>query len=145
MGAMSRNKGAAGERELARLLSDELGVEVTRNLLQYQKAGCHDLNGVPGWCLEVKRRAKVTEGEKRQWWDQVRAAAVSMLLAGRDTANPAVLYRADRQQWRALVALTSVAYPRETGATVPPFEYTADVGLEAFCWVVRETLPKEAA
>lgn len=142
-GAKSRNKGRRGEAELARLLSDELGLEVTRNLLQAREGG-HDLDGIPGWCLEVKRRARVTEGEKRAWWEQARAAAVEMLIRQGGAANPAVLYRADRQEWRALVGLPSVAYPKERGAVVPPYEYTADISLQAFCFLVRESLPAAA-
>lgn len=139
MGARSRNKGANGERELARLLSDELGMEVTRNLLQSREGG-HDLDGVPGWCLEVKRRAKAAEGDKRQWWEQARAASVEMLIRNGGSANPAVLYREDRREWRALVGLPTIAYPSERGAPVPPYELVADVSLAAFCFLVRESL-----
>lgn len=39
MSAMQRRKGADGERELARLLREHLGADVTRNLLQSRHSG----------------------------------------------------------------------------------------------------------
>lgn len=147
MSAKSRNKGAAGERELARLLTDELGVEVTRNLLQTREGG-HDLNGVPGWCVEAKRRAKVTEGEKRQWFDQVLGA-----WAAQPEREwwPAVLYREDRKDWRALVPLHVLApevFPvfaaGTAGASPVVHEQIADISLPAFCQIVRESIEQTA-
>lgn len=136
MGKASRDKGSRGERELVSLLSDELGVEVTRNLLQTREGG-HDLDGVPGWCLEVKRRAKVTEGEKRKWWEQAMDAAFDM------GADAAVIYRQDRCEWRAIVQLGVLNI--DIYGCGDGFEYTADISLPAFCQLVRERLPKEAA
>lgn len=132
MGARSRNKGANGERELARLLSDELGLEVTRNLLQSREGG-HDLDGVSGWCLEVKRRARVAEGDKRQWWEQAHQAMVDGYL---DYA--AVLYRQDRGNWRAIVQLGVLNI--ETFGCGDGYESTAEISLRAFCQLVRESL-----
>ena len=53
-GRMSRNKGAAGERELAKILADELGIEVQRKLGQDRDGG--DDIQVGKYRLEVKRR-----------------------------------------------------------------------------------------
>ncbi len=39
MGAKSRNKGAAFEREVAHMLHEHLGIDVRRNLTQYQEKG----------------------------------------------------------------------------------------------------------
>jgi Holliday junction resolvase len=134
MGAMSRTKGANGERELARLLSDELGVEVTRNLMQTRDGG-HDLNGLSGWCLEAKRRAKVTEGEKRQWWAQ--AVRQSGEFAERGT--PVVAYRADRGEWRFMLPLCAIqGYPG--GAMDMAYPWAVEMGVEPFCLLVRESL-----
>lgn len=140
-GAKSRNKGAAGERELARLLSDELGLEVTRNLLQAREGG-HDLDGIPGWCLEVKRRAKVTEADKRRWWEQACAAAFDADLHSETDVRAAVLYRADRADWRAIVRLGDLNF--DAFRCADRYEYTADISLEAFCFLVRESLPAAA-
>ena len=66
MAAMQRTKGAAGERELARLLRDHLGAEVVRNWVQARPGGA-DLLGVHGWAIEVKRAARARLNE---WWQQ---------------------------------------------------------------------------
>lgn len=135
-GAKSRNKGCAGERELARILSDELGMEVTRNLLQ-SRSGGHDLDGIPGWCLEVKRRAKIADADKRTWWGQACESAKGTTMA------PALLFRADRQEWRAIVELYRINSEMMPDSGYPDFLYTAEVSLESFCQLVRETLPDQ--
>ena len=58
MSAMQRTKGAGGERELARLLQEHLGIPVNRNLQQTRQGGA-DLIDVPGWAIEVKRAANL--------------------------------------------------------------------------------------
>jgi len=68
-----RKKGKAGELEIARLLRDHLGADITRNLLQARQGGA-DLLGVPGWAIEVKRAARaVLAGEP---WHVTGAAAL---------------------------------------------------------------------
>lgn len=57
MGTMQRRKGKAGELELARLLREHLGADVTRNLEQSRRGGA-DLLGLPGWAVEVKRAVR---------------------------------------------------------------------------------------
>ena len=47
-------KGKSAERELAKLLGDHLGLELSRNLDQTRDGG-YDLIGLPGIALEVKR------------------------------------------------------------------------------------------
>lgn len=48
MTAMQRRKGKAGDLELARLLREHLGADVTRNLPQARQ-GSTDLIGLAGW------------------------------------------------------------------------------------------------
>ncbi len=98
MGAYSRNKGAGGERELARLLADELGTEITRNLVQAREGGA-DLIGVEGWAVECKRAARVTPGLLRAWWAQAEQQA------DRVASRPALAFRGDREPWRIAVRL----------------------------------------
>ena len=66
MGMMSRNKGKAGEREIASLLADLTGFDVRRRVRQ--RDGDSDLEGIPGWVVEVKRHAKATRASIRAWW-----------------------------------------------------------------------------
>lgn len=99
MGRMQRTKGANGERELARLLRDELGTEITRNWQAQAAVGGADLVGLPGWSVEVKRSAKVTDGLLREWWSQTERQADAAL------ARPVLIYRADRRSWQCAVRL----------------------------------------
>ena len=39
MGRMQRSKGSAGERELARLIDEHLGIRLVRNLEQSRRGG----------------------------------------------------------------------------------------------------------
>lgn len=92
-GRMSRNKGAAGERELAKILADELGVEVKRKLGQARDGG--DDIQIGKFHLEVKRREALRLDD---WCEQVESAAP----AGE---WPVVVYRRNGQPWRAVVPL----------------------------------------
>jgi hypothetical protein len=68
MGAMSRTKGKAGEREIAALIRDLTGWDVRRRVRQHD--GDSDLMGVPGWSIEVKRHARATRADLASWWQQ---------------------------------------------------------------------------
>ena len=60
MGGLSRSKGQRGEREVAALLSELTGHDVRRRVRNH--AGDSDLQGLPGWEIEVKFYAAVTPG-----------------------------------------------------------------------------------
>lgn len=94
----AKAKGAAGERELAQLLTGwallrGIQIDLTRNLEQ-TRGGGHDLTGLEryGMAVEVKR---VEANGLRQWWAQAvrQAEAVGGL-------TPVLAYRANRQPWR---------------------------------------------
>lgn len=93
-GAMSRNKGQRGEREVCHLLQPILdqsgsGWSLSRNLEQTQKGG-YDLVGVPGLAIEIKY---VETLHLREWWEQcVRQAGDDLL--------PVLIYRQRRKPWR---------------------------------------------
>ena len=94
MSASQRRKGAAAERELAKLLSDELGIEVTRNTdpMHVSKG---DILAVPGYAIECKRCETL---RRNSWWEQ---AVKQGVIHG---AEPIVFYRQSRKPWRALVS-----------------------------------------
>jgi hypothetical protein len=100
MGATSRTKGKAGEREVAAIVRDLTGHEVRRKVRQH--AGDHDLEGVPGWCLEVKRYAQASRADVAGWWRQ----AVSQAQAARSW--PVLFFRANRDEWRAVWPLAAL-------------------------------------
>lgn len=68
MGALSRNKGEAGER-VAALLAELTDCDVRRRVRQHD--GDSDLEGLLGWCIEVKRHAKASRAAVAGWWRQV--------------------------------------------------------------------------
>lgn len=90
-----RQKGAAAEREIAKLLFDELGLSFKRDLEQYRAADHGDLicdEPFP-FVIEVKRY-KTGCAPQPAWWDQVCAAAKSAGLL------PMLVYKYNHQQWK---------------------------------------------
>ena len=129
MSAMQRRKGASAERELFRLLSDELGTVVRRNVDQARKGGADGLE-VDGWAIEVKRHES---GFRAEWWAQAVAQATST------DRWPALAYRASRQPWRVRVWLSSCCADSlaEAAAVVDAW---VEVDLQTFALIVRESL-----
>jgi len=129
MGSKSRNKGADGERELINLIRDNTGLKLERNLAQ-SFGGGHDLLGLEEWAIECKRYHVVDLSAKKIFWRQ----AVDQ--AKRIDKRPVVAYREDRRPWRVIVAWPSDddLYPIES------FDATAEISLELFCALIRETL-----
>lgn len=95
MSKSQRTKGAAGERELCRILSDELGKEVRRNLAQTREGGCDIRVGRHN--IEVKRRARI--GNIYDWMEQAAASC------GGTEQRPVVICRADGKKWLAVIPL----------------------------------------
>ena len=122
---MQRNKGTAGEREIAGIVRDLTGGDVRRRVRQHD--GDSDLEGVPGWSVEVKRHATATRGELRKWWAQTVAQAQAEELL------PVLFFRRNRDEWRAVWPL-EVAGPTE-------YEWTAEGSVDAWAMVARETIP----
>ena len=128
-----RNKGAAFERQVAKMLHDELGVNFKRDLEQYRAADHGDLipddDAFP-FTLELKRYASGV-GCKPQWWEQVKRACV-------ETGKlPCVIYKYDRQDIRCVVPFTALhaAFGSEHRCN-----YQAEMTFEAFCYLVREMM-----
>ncbi len=139
MSAMQRNKGKAGEREAAAIIRDLTGWDVQRRVRQHD--GDSDLLGVPGWCVEVKRHAGAGKGQIAAWWRQSVAQATQVAASANDGKSndciPLLLYRLDRQGWRAMWPLAVLLVDQRadywTGA-----EYAADTTVEAWAAVARE-------
>ncbi len=137
----SRDKGNSGERELARKLNGELGIHVTRNLAQafgkHRGELQYDLLGIPNYSIEVKRYASQQpgRGDIRKWWKQTIAQA---------TSTPVLAYRFDHGPWRFVLPL-SVVLPPASNWDTADCEHTVEVGLVAFCSMVREQLHARAA
>ncbi len=92
-GRGKRNKGAAGERELAGILADQLGRVVKRNLGQ-ARDGADDIT-IEHFRLEVKRQERL---QIDVWSQQVEACA-------NPSEIPVVVYRRNGQPWRVCLLL----------------------------------------
>lgn len=128
MSGMSRTKGKAGEREIAALIRDCTGWDVRRRVRQHD--GDSDLEGVPGWSVEVKRHAKATRGDIADWWGQAVAQA-----GGWQT--PVLFYRPNRGEWRAVWPLSVVLVQQEAHYW-RELAWTAETSVEAWAAVARE-------
>lgn len=92
-GRMSRNKGAAAERELATILSDELGFVVRRKLGQARDSG--DDIQVQKYRIEAKRRETLA---LPAWCRQIEEHCAPGEV-------PVVAYRQNGQPWRIVMKL----------------------------------------
>jgi Holliday junction resolvase len=92
-GRGKRNKGAAGERELAGILKDHLGFEVKRNLGQ-ARDGADDIT-IQKFRIEVKRQERL---QVDKWSEQVESCSKSGEI-------PVLAYRRNGQPWRICLKL----------------------------------------
>jgi Holliday junction resolvase len=92
-GRGKRAKGAGGERELAGILSDELGFVVTRNLNQARDGG-DDLT-IQKFRIEVKRHERLSV---MAWCEQVEKTC-------RQGDVPVVAFRQNGESWRVVLKL----------------------------------------
>lgn len=129
MSRKSRAKGNTGERELCRLLRDELGEDVARNLDQVRDGGA-DLLGVGPFAVEVKRAERL---ELATWWVQ------ACQQAQMTTMVPALAYRQNRRPWAFVVPLPWLM-DRCRWDDWTECDATAVLDLRGFCEVARERM-----
>ena len=139
MGKRSRNKGAGGEREFARLLFDHLGVLVVRNLNQTRSGGFDLLPAsdeadpvaevLRGMAIEVKRHAAVAPAHLEHFWRQTARQAEATGKV------PVLVYRENRRPWRVVVPLHLLNPDIHPGQELP---WCAELSVEGFCAMVRE-------
>lgn len=102
MSRMSRNKGANFEREICKLIADELGYECKRNLDQTREGGC-DIEVADLFAIECKRYAASAGGWfQKDWWEQAKRSAVLANLV------PCLFYRYDRQPLRIVLPIYAI-------------------------------------
>ncbi|WP_171232190.1 hypothetical protein [Ruegeria sp. HKCCA4812] len=129
MGSLSRTKGAAYEREVAKELFDLTGITFARNLRQYQQAGNDDL--IPDdpafpFSPELKRRAKAYTCAD-EWKQQATKAAE------KQGKLPAVIWRGDHMKSR-------VSVPMRAFCAAFPADQWVDLSLEGFALLAREIM-----
>ena len=129
-GAASRNKGARGERELVRMLRDNIGGDYSRNLKQYQQAQHGDIEQLVGpFLIEVKNHATLN---LRAWWQQ------TVTAAEKRGAVPCLAYKITRAGWRFVVPLEQAwGSGHQWGRDL---QYTRTLYPEGFYLIVREHL-----
>lgn len=127
MSAHSRNKGKRGEREVAAIIKDLTGWDVRRKVRQHE--GDSDLEGVPGWCIEVKNQAELRLPE---WWHQ------AVIQATRERLGlPVLFYKVPRRGWRARWPLSVLVDAPAAGDWLD-ITMTCDTSIEAWAVVARE-------
>lgn len=88
----ARTKGVAAEREVFKIISDVLNIEVKRNLVQTREGGYDAVAGE--FAIECKRQETLRLSD---WWSQ----AVNQAIAAKKM--PMLIYRQSRQPWRVRV------------------------------------------
>jgi hypothetical protein len=130
MSAMQRTKGQTGEREITGIVRDLTGWHVRRRVRNH--AGDSDLEGVPGWSVEVKRHRAATRGDIGRWWRQAVAQAGDLL--------PVLFYRLDRDSWRAVWPL-AVTLVQQRSDYWRDYEWTADTAVDTWAAAARSVTP----
>ncbi|MEQ1683474.1 MAG: hypothetical protein ABL916_07470 [Burkholderiaceae bacterium] len=129
MSATQRTKGASGEREIATIVRDLTGWDVRRRIRQHD--GDSDLEGVPGWSVEVKRHRSASCGDIAAWWRQ------TVDQAERAAALPVLFFRVDRDAWRAVWPLALFLTHQDAGYW-KAYGWTAEGAIEAWAAAARE-------
>lgn len=135
MSGMQRTKGQAGEREVAALIRDLTGWPAARRVRQHD--GDSDLDGVPGWCAEVKRHKAAARAEIGAWWRQTVAQATQVAATTGSRALPVLFFRRDRDEWRAVWPV-AVALGVQTADMWSDYAWTAEGTVQAWAAVARE-------
>ena len=121
MSKASRDKGQRGELQVAGMIRDLTGWDVRRKVRQHD--GDSDLEGVPGWSVEIKNHASATLGDVRKWWDQC--------VSQSGWLRPVLFYKRQRGEWRAV--WTDASNRNDWG-----YQWTVEGSIEAWAMVARE-------
>lgn len=144
MTASQRTKGQSGEREIAGIIADLTGWDVRRRVRQHD--GDSDLEGIPGWSVEVKRHKAAGRAEIGQWWRQTVQQATRVATDPTNAATarisrlmPVLFFRADRDQWRAVWPV-SVMLTHQRAEMWTDYAWTCESSVEAWVAVARESV-----
>lgn len=137
MAAMSRRKGIAAELEIAAVIRDITGWQIKRRVRQHQ--GDSDLEGVPGWSVEVKRHATIGRADLDAFWLQ------AVRQCNYDGGHvPVLFFRRNRDQWRAVWPMAVQMQPDSLRAVQwIGYEWTCEGSIDAWAAVARERIENE--
>lgn len=135
----SRNKGASAERDVAKILHAELGINFKRDLEQTREADHGDLiadDDAWPFIIEVKHYATGWDC-KAAWEVQAHKAAAAA------RKHPAVVYRYNGQKWRARIYMPAIC--EALGASTQLNGAYFDTSLQHFAYIAREIMAGRAA
>lgn len=124
-----RNKGASFEREIAKMLHLDLGLNAKRDIEQYRAADHGDIvtdDATWPYVIECKRYGGKGHTFKPEWWKQVEKAAQA---AGKE---PVLVYKYDRQP---ITVAMRMEYLMGDGAL---HDEKVRMDWEAFMYIARE-------
>lgn len=127
----SRAKGAAAEREFCKELADHLGdvlVEPLKRNLEQTRKGGHDIVGLEGYAIEIKRYRVIKEGDIVRFWAQ------AVEQAKRVESTPILAYREDFCSWRVRIPW-GFMMDDEWDEDV---DFTLELSMKAFASLIRE-------
>lgn len=124
-GKSNRRKGQTGERELANLLGDMLGINLKRRVRNHE--GESDITGLEGFSVEVKRQATPSV---LTWWKQ------TVYQAAETGDTPVLFYRLPRRSWKAVISLHPFLDEHEYAA-IADYDMTIEMSLPAFAEIYR--------
>lgn len=94
----SKQKGARAEREVARILRDHGYLDAHRTAQYCGNTGeAADVDGVPGFHIEVKVRGEKEYLAIEDWWNKLVSESD---LSGR---IPVLVYKKDRKKWKIVM------------------------------------------
>lgn len=150
MGKFSKDKGARGEREVKDMLlglieilisnmphltedtKTQMRLCIQRNQNQTAVGG-HDLNGVFGLSVEVKR---VEVPNVNAWWAQCKSQAA------RNNEVPVLLYRGNGHSWTCMT-MGHIATPEGTMLSIPITISESDFKAWFYQWVYYKVIRGE--
>ena len=125
----ARSKGRRGEREVIDVIKSLLGIQLEVNYSQTFGGG-HDLLGLDGFAIEVKRRKQITQADLKNFWKQTTRQAIKADLL------PCLWFRADRSEWRVMIA---DLYALKKGLfEIEDFNIASNISTELFAAIMRE-------
>ena len=139
--ANSRTKGSGGEREVAAILHDQLGLTFKRDIEQYRQADRGDLLCVDmdfPMVIEVKRYAKGGETPRGAWWDQCCKAATAA------DKWPLLVWRYDRMDWRWRLPAALVQRLNDKPDYSLDWSYAVEMDTRTAMTLIREVLADDA-
>ncbi len=138
MSAMSRNKGATYERDVARELHGLTGIAFKRNLEQVREDAHGDLvTDEAAWPFTIECKRKAVKSSLPAWRAQASAAARK---AGKLAV---VVYRFDREPTRVSVPFEAIG--AAFGGGPGDCDLWAETTLEGLAYLAREIMARTSA